>query len=240
MSGKTQANKNLTIKLSSELGGIVLNPSSSKLGVFQPTQTGVRFANYLIALNQRKKIYVKGASILDIGCGVGLLGITAAKLGGRATCVDIHEDTNLVVNNNALLNKVNVDSLSSDVFSNVVDNNFDIIVCNPPLMITEQDPNGRYVLDEVLRKFRDYTSIGGKLLIYETSNVCFERTAKVYEEAGLEIIERRIVFVCLNRPDFWPLYSMENLEGWVRRSLAYKRGRFYFLRGRFTLFQAAY
>ncbi|HWR62112.1 MAG TPA: 50S ribosomal protein L11 methyltransferase [Clostridia bacterium] len=49
----------------------------------------------------------KGCTVFDVGCGSGILGITAAKLdAGRVVCVDIDEVSCKVSRENAELNKV--------------------------------------------------------------------------------------------------------------------------------------
>lgn len=77
--------------------------------------------------------YVKSHStVFDVGCGSGILGITAAKLNaGRVVCVDIDELSCKVSRENAELNRV-LDKLDIRCGNllDVVDNKADIIIAN--------------------------------------------------------------------------------------------------------------
>ncbi|MCQ6563638.1 class I SAM-dependent methyltransferase [Paenibacillus mendelii] len=77
-----------------------------------------------------------GASVLDVGCGYGAIGITAAKLNpaGHITMIDINERAVQLAQDNAVLNEVsNVTVLQSDLYEQVKDRTYDVIVTNPPI-----------------------------------------------------------------------------------------------------------
>ena len=74
--------------------------------------------------------------ILDVGCGYGPIGLTAAKLvpRGHVTMVDINERAIELAAENAAINKVmNVTIQQSDLFAAVKDRKFDVILTNPPI-----------------------------------------------------------------------------------------------------------
>ncbi len=84
-------------------------------------------------------------SLLDMGTGSGVLGLTlAAELGGKceqATLVDVsHDALALAEENNTLLGLGRVELLWSDLFSNLEDRKFHLIVANLPY-IEEGDRN---------------------------------------------------------------------------------------------------
>ena len=73
--------------------------------------------------------------VLDLGCGYGVVGITAAKIIGSLNVVmsDIQEEAVIVAHENAVLNDVgDINIVLSDGFSNIHENNFSIILSNPP------------------------------------------------------------------------------------------------------------
>jgi 16S rRNA (guanine1207-N2)-methyltransferase len=76
------------------------------------------------------------AHVLDVGCGYGPIGITAAALvpHGHVTMIDINERAVELSRENAKLNgAANVTVLQSDLFEAVQDQTFDVILSNPPI-----------------------------------------------------------------------------------------------------------
>jgi len=79
---------------------------------------------------------VETAKVLDVGCGYGPIGLTAAKLAksGHVTMIDINERAIELSKLNASLNGItNVTVLQSDLFDAVKDQRFDVIITNPPI-----------------------------------------------------------------------------------------------------------
>ena len=76
----------------------------------------------------------KEVKILDMCSGSGVIGIELSKRisNSKVTLVDISESANKVAENNAILNKTKVDIINSDLFSNLNEERYDVIVSNPP------------------------------------------------------------------------------------------------------------
>ena len=73
--------------------------------------------------------------VLDLGCGYGVVGIFAAKLIGPEHVVmsDIAEDAVSISRKNAILNGVKgISVYESDALSGMDDNDFTVILSNPP------------------------------------------------------------------------------------------------------------
>ncbi|MBI4439719.1 class I SAM-dependent methyltransferase [Candidatus Woesearchaeota archaeon] len=73
-------------------------------------------------------------SILDMGCGIGILGIVCSKLNPAASImmVDVNERSIALAEKNARLNRCsNTTIFKSDLYE-AFDNKFDVIVSNPP------------------------------------------------------------------------------------------------------------
>jgi len=73
-------------------------------------------------------------SVLDMGCGTGLLGIICAMQGASSV---FFSDVNPVVVENVLLNSKemkleNIGVVSGDLFENIGKKRFDVIIFNPP------------------------------------------------------------------------------------------------------------
>ncbi len=81
-----------------------------------------------------------GASVLDLGCGAGVLGAVAGRLsGGPVTLVDADSEAvrcaaRTMVSGSVTESRV----LASDVTSAVKDDRFDVVVCNPPFHTGKQ------------------------------------------------------------------------------------------------------
>lgn len=78
----------------------------------------------------------EGARVLDVGCGYGPIGLTAAWLSktGTVTMVDVNERALELAKENAVLNAIgNVRILKSDGLEQVLDERFDRILTNPPI-----------------------------------------------------------------------------------------------------------
>lgn len=73
--------------------------------------------------------------LLDLGCGYGVVGLTASNflLPQNIVMCDISENAVMLSNRNAELNKIfGIHILQSDGFSNVKDSDFTLILSNPP------------------------------------------------------------------------------------------------------------
>jgi release factor glutamine methyltransferase len=97
-------------------------------GVFQPrftysTKYLLEFINEL-SLNQK--------SLLELGCGSGLISLHAAARGAQVTATDINPDALEGLRESQKLNGLTVNILHSDLFENVSPEDYDIIIINPP------------------------------------------------------------------------------------------------------------
>ncbi|MEK3733307.1 MULTISPECIES: class I SAM-dependent methyltransferase [Paenibacillus] len=76
------------------------------------------------------------ASVLDVGCGYGPIGLAAAKLAaaGHVTMIDINSRAVELAKENAIRNSIaNVTVMESDLFAAVKGQQFDVILTNPPI-----------------------------------------------------------------------------------------------------------
>ncbi|WP_440420259.1 50S ribosomal protein L11 methyltransferase [Prevotella merdae] len=123
-----------------------------------------------------------GKSVLDCGCGTGILGIVASRLGAnRVLEYDIDEWSSENAKHNAALNGVdNLDVLLGD--ASVLDGvkeEFDVVIANI----------NRNILLNDMTAFRSHLKTGGRLILsgfYETDVPMLEQAAK---NNGLTIID---------------------------------------------------
>ena len=97
-------------------------------GVFHPAFFGSTrvFAAFL------KTQELKGRTVLEVGCGSGLLAIQAARQGAEVVALDLNpaavENTRI----NAVNHQLTIQVLASDVFEQLPVRSFDRIFTNPP------------------------------------------------------------------------------------------------------------
>ena len=100
--------------------------------------------------------------VLDLGCGYGVVGITAAKIIGAHNVVmsDINEEAVKIARENAILNGVDdIQIILSDGFTNIPDKDFAIILSNPPYHTDFSVP--KHFIEKGFKSLR----IGGKMVM---------------------------------------------------------------------------
>ncbi|MEA2307977.1 MAG: release factor glutamine methyltransferase [Thermoleophilaceae bacterium] len=166
-------------------------------GVFRPRSDSWMLTQSLRELSPRP-----GFEALDLCTGSGLVAVTAARLGGRVTAVDVSRRSVLTVRLNALLNGVGrrVRAVRGDLFAALDGRSFDVIASNPPYVPSgaealptrgpsrawEAGPDGRAVLDRVCAEAPARLRPGGRLLLVQSSLCGTDTTLDRLAAAGLE------------------------------------------------------
>ena len=104
--------------------------------------------------------FTSAGSVLDLGCGSGLLAVIAADLGADVVATDLNPRAAMFTTFNADLNDVRVETRVGDLFDTVIGQTFDLIVANLPFIIA---PDGNrpaltspHVLDRILEVIRSF------------------------------------------------------------------------------------
>ena len=75
----------------------------------------------------------KNNKVLDIGCGIGILGIAAAKIfDANVVMSDINKRAIMLAKKNIELNNVKAEIHQGNLYENVKDGDFDVVLSNPP------------------------------------------------------------------------------------------------------------
>ena len=123
-------------------------------GVF--SKEGVDYGSMVLLETAVNEIH---GSVLDLGCGYGVIGIVAASLNpqGSVTCVDTNPRAVELTDLNAQQNHTSVQALVSDGFSEIDDRKFDVILTNPPIRA------GKKVIYRLFAESRDHLYNNGIL-----------------------------------------------------------------------------
>ncbi|MBA4053998.1 MAG: methyltransferase [Marivirga sp.] len=97
-------------------------------GVFHP---GLFYSTKFLIDYLQEQILEK-QTLLELGCGTGLISIVAAKAGAKVTSSDLSLTAIKNVKQNADQNMVSVYSIHSDLFDVIEKKTFDWIIINPP------------------------------------------------------------------------------------------------------------
>ncbi|MCI1695645.1 class I SAM-dependent methyltransferase [Aneurinibacillus aneurinilyticus] len=104
-----------------------------------------------------------GMNVLDVGCGYGPIGMTAASLtpSGRVMMLDINERAVSLANRNLTVNGIlNAEAIVSDRFSSVPpEQKFDVILTNPPIRA------GKQIVHGIFEDAVNFLAPGGSLWI---------------------------------------------------------------------------
>ncbi|RAU94539.1 class I SAM-dependent methyltransferase [Paenibacillus sp. YN15] len=100
--------------------------------------------------------------VLDVGCGYGPIGLSAAVLAERGTVamLDVNNRALELARENAALNGIgNVRILESDALAAVAGETFDCILTNPPIRA------GKEVVHRIFTQAYDALAVGGALWV---------------------------------------------------------------------------
>ena len=154
---------------------------------------------------------IENPKILDIGTGSGAISITLAKElpNSEVLGLDISDEAlKVAVENRELNEALNLKFLKSDVFKNVRDKNYDLIVSNPPYIPMEEynelmpevkkyEPkmaltdggDGYYFYRKISEESMDYLKNGG-YLAFEVGYNQGETVSQLMEKNGFRVVGR--------------------------------------------------
>lgn len=144
--------------------------------------TGTHETTYMI-VNELTDICLEDKSVLDCGCGTGILSIAASKLGAtRVTAYDIDDWSVRNTKHNCTLNGVenaNVILGDASVLADIKES-FDIVIANI----------NRNILMADMPEFRKKMASGGLLILSGFYDSDADMLIKKGQESGLELIKK--------------------------------------------------
>ncbi|MDE1868533.1 MAG: methyltransferase [Candidatus Micrarchaeota archaeon] len=116
--------------------------------------------------------------VLDMGCGTGIIGITAAMKGCDVTFSDIVPESVECARINAKTNNVTGKFVVSDMFNNITDK-FNTIIFNPPYLPShwyqvkhialDGGKDGREYIERFIKEYKEHVLPEHKMLLLESS-----------------------------------------------------------------------
>lgn len=175
----------------------LLSSARESLALLRPSE----YTAALIQVLQAEVGWVRGATVLEIGSGSGVVLAAVASLGAASVCgIDIEQDA--VMSGRMLLHELGHGAVAEfhhgDLWEPVLDRRFDLIVANLPHFPMERTyvpgrlpswsaggPDGRYLLDPFLEGLGRHLTPRGRAIITHNAFVSLERSSEMVERGGL-------------------------------------------------------
>lgn len=127
----------------------------------------------------------KDTKLLDLCCGSGVIGITAAlEKGANVTLADVSKDALKVCKFNAKFNKARVKVVESNMFANLK-GSYDVIVCNPPYI--ESDVIA--TLDDSVKNYEPHLALDGGTDGLDFYRILAEQAYLYLNKNGVMVLE---------------------------------------------------
>lgn len=139
--------------------------------------------------------------VLELCCGCGFIGLNLAEIARDVVAIDINPFAVANARYNARINGVdNIEVKQADLYQSVQEQEFDLIVANPPYVPTppdweEQDiievswnagPYGRSLIDRILDELPQHLAPQGRFLMVQSSLADIPQTMKSLEAMHLQ------------------------------------------------------
>jgi release factor glutamine methyltransferase len=140
--------------------------------------------------------------VLEIGCGSGIVSLTAAKTAKSVLGTDVNPDAVACARANAGRNGIgNASFVAGDMFAPAGGRRFDAILFNPPYLPTDESEHlhghlnrafdggkdGRAVVDRFLVEFGLHLKPGGRVFLIQSSLNDLDKTRSLLEAAGYAV-----------------------------------------------------
>jgi release factor glutamine methyltransferase len=181
--------------------------------VYEPAEDSFLFADNLNV--------TRGAHVLDMGTGSGILGILAAKRAGEVVAIDVNPYAIRCAKQNSVRNSVcdKVFFLQGDLFSSLNETaRFDLILFNAPYLPSEQGEEeswlgrawsggetGRKIIDRFISNLAKRLNRDGEVLLMQSNLANIEETLQRFNACGM----RAETVATLDLPFFETLFLLK-------------------------------
>jgi|SRR3989338_4331611 len=129
-----------------------------------------------------------GSKVLDAGCGIGILGIVAAKLhNADIAMTDINKRAVMLAKKNIELNNVKAEIHQGNLYEKVKDTDFDVVLSNPP------QTAGKDLCFQLIEESKNFLKQNGTLQLVARHNKGGKTLSKKMEEVfgNVKVIARK-------------------------------------------------
>ena len=130
----------------------------------------------------------KNSKVLDIGCGIGILGIVAAKLFNSTVVMsDINKRAVMLAKMNVRLNNVKIEIYQGNLYEPIKQHDFDVILSNPP------QTAGKEICFKLIEQSKNYLKNKGSLQLVARHNKGGKILSKKMEEvfSNVKVIAKK-------------------------------------------------
>jgi len=173
--------------------------------VYEPAEDSFLFAENLDI--------EKGAEVLDVGTGCGILGTLAAEKAANVVSVDLNPHAIHCAKENSTLNNLRnkMAFIQAGLLTAFNENaRFDLILFNAPYLPSDEDEaeswigrswaggiNGREVIDQFISQAPPHLKANGRILMMQSTLANVEETIRKFEDCNLKAsikAERKLPF----------------------------------------------
>lgn len=142
-------------------------------------------SSFLVTTFLNKHADISGATLLDVGCGYGFIGIVISKLRKvKADLIDINKRALHLCEQNIKINKVQCQAYLSDCYESVNDK-YDYIITNPPIRA------GKKVIEKILQEAKKHLHDDGELWFVINKDQGAKSMQKLLaKEYNIEVVDK--------------------------------------------------
>ncbi|MBS1683003.1 MAG: methyltransferase [Bacteroidetes bacterium] len=173
--------------------------------------------HFLLTYVQEHNIYNK--TILELGCGSGLISVWAATQNAKVVSCDLNPVAVKACRENAIQNHVDIEVYQSDLFVGIPDTKFDWIIINPPYYAKKvKNPEelawhcGEYFeyFERLFSDLRTYTHNSSHVAMVLTQGCDLDSIRKIANRHNFQLELKREKHVLFDGKDF--IFEIQDLQ----------------------------